>query len=147
MWDANPITDGDRNSLTNDETTLCSASYVSWQRGTTRICCCAPCCDVAAAGRRPCSNRSISLSRRAHSSKPATAACDEPNAGKMDKRTDIQTDARPLHRPCSAYWAEAVSTNNRFRSLNDAVSRCPGELDIKQKLSCGAIFYASDRTS
>jgi len=35
-------------SLTNQ----CSASYVSCQRVTARICCCAPCCGAAGAERR-----------------------------------------------------------------------------------------------
>ena len=43
--------------------------------------------------RRPCSNRSISPARRAHSSKPAAAEC----GGQMMGQTDRQTDARPLH--------------------------------------------------
>ena len=45
--------------------------------------------------RRPCSNRSISPGRRAHSSKPASAAC----GGRMMDRTDRQTDTRQFHRP------------------------------------------------
>jgi len=46
---------------------------------------------------------SLTPDRRAHSSKPAAAAC----VGRMgwtDRRTDGRTDARPFHRPCSA-WA------------------------------------------
>ena len=41
-----------------------------------------------AAVRRPCSSRSISPARRAHSSKPVTAACG-------GRQTDRQTDRRP----------------------------------------------------
>jgi len=53
------------------QTIMCSASYVSWQRGTARICCRAPCCCDA---RRP--PRSIDISYPpARSSKPAAAAC------------------------------------------------------------------------
>jgi len=33
-------------------TSLCSASYVSWQRSTGSICCWAPCCGAAAASDR-----------------------------------------------------------------------------------------------
>jgi len=46
-----------------------------------------------AAGRRPCSNRSISRGRRAQGSKPAAAAC----AGRMMGQTDRQTDVRTLN--------------------------------------------------
>ena len=70
-------------------TSLCSASYVSCKRGTTRIAAerraAAPCC----CGARPCSNRSISPTRRAHSSKPAASYC----SGRM-----ARTDGRTPHR-------------------------------------------------
>ena len=51
--------------VVSSKTSLCSASYVSCKRGTARICCC------VLLRRRPCSNRSISPTRRTHSSKPA----------------------------------------------------------------------------
>jgi len=57
------------------------------------------------AERQPCSNRSLSPGRRAHSSKPAAAACGR----RMRGRTDRLTDARQLHRPCSAYYASSVN--------------------------------------
>ena len=44
--------------------------------------------------------RSISPARTALSSKPAARRC----CGRMGQ-TDGQTDARPLHRPCSAHCA------------------------------------------
>jgi len=40
-------------------TSLCSASYVSRQRGTDGIYCCAPCCGAAAADRRPAGRAAI----------------------------------------------------------------------------------------
>jgi len=46
-----------------------------------------------AAERRPCSNRSISAGRRAHSRKPAAAA----SGGRMMGQTDRQTDRRTLY--------------------------------------------------
>jgi len=58
-----------------------------------------------AAERQPCSSRSISPAHRAHSSKPAAAACGGPIMGRMDRRTD----ARKFHRPCSAYYASSVN--------------------------------------
>jgi len=45
------------------------------------------------AERRPCSNRSISTANRAHSSKPAAAACGDRMVGCM--RTDKQTELTP----------------------------------------------------
>jgi len=48
--------------------------------------------------------------RRAHSSKPTAAAC----GGHMGQ-TDRQTDARQMHRPCSAYYTD--SANNFDRSV------------------------------
>ena len=63
-------------------TSLRWASYVGWQHDTARICCRSPCCG-------PCSNRSISPIRRAHSSKPAARCC---------SRWVDQTDGRTLYR-------------------------------------------------
>ena len=85
-------------------TSLYSASYVSLgvksvqsssislqrQRGTPRICRCAPCCGADAADRRLCSNRSTSPGCRAHSSKPAAAAC----CCRMGQ-TYVRTDGHP----------------------------------------------------
>jgi len=64
-----PSTGGDSTS-TWIATSLGSASYVRWQRGTARI---RP-PHAAAAERRPCSNRSISHARWAHSSKPTACS-------------------------------------------------------------------------
>jgi len=52
----------------------------AYERDTARICC----CGATAAERRPCSNRSISPARQAHSSKPAAMM------GQTDKRTPDQ---------------------------------------------------------
>ena len=94
----------------SNRTSLCSASYVSCKRGTARICCCAPCCGPVLLRHRPCSSRSISPTRRAHSSKPAARFC----SGGIGQ-TDGQTDAVPLNRPCSAYYAGRAN-NQRCRS-------------------------------
>ena len=48
-----------------------SASYISYKWGTTRICCCMPCYDSVQLWCQQCSNRSISPTRWAHSSKHA----------------------------------------------------------------------------
>ena len=73
---------------TRNRTILCSASYVSCQRGTARICCCAPCCWA------PDSNLSTSPARRALNSKSASAACGGRMMGRTDGRTDRQTPDR-----------------------------------------------------
>ena len=69
-------------------TSPCSASYISCQRGTARICRCGPvllwrfCCWTPNAG------RSISPARRALSSKPAARCCSGLSMGQTDGRTD-----------------------------------------------------------
>jgi len=66
------------------------------------------------AGHRPCSSRSTSPARRVHSSKPAAAW------------TDGQTDARPLHRPSSAYYTGSADTADcdlKKEQTNDKVER------------------------
>ena len=68
---------------------------------------------LPAFARRCCSisQQSIDIScRRAHSSKPAAAAC----CDRMGQ-TERQTDARQLHRPCSAYYAGSV--NNEISQI------------------------------
>jgi len=45
---------------------------------------------LLSADHQPCSNRSISATRRAHSSKPATAACGDRTMGQTDRQTDAQ---------------------------------------------------------
>ena len=69
-------------------------AYVGWQRDTLAV----------AAECRPCSNRSISPARRAHSSKPAARCCSVRSINGTDERTDRKTERRwdtvPLHRPC-----------------------------------------------
>jgi len=69
------------NTLPSIIISLCSASCVSWQRDTSRICCWAPCCGVATAERRTCSNRSMSLAQ--------TRSMQRSAAGEWwDRRTD-----------------------------------------------------------
>jgi len=69
------------------------ASYVSWKRGTARICCRAPCYGPVLLRR----NRSISPTRRTHSSKPAALCC----SGRMGQ-TDGQSPYRYID---PAYYA------------------------------------------
>jgi len=51
----------------------------------------------------------MSPARRAHSSKPAAAACGG-RVGQIDRRTDGRTDARLLHKPCSAYHSGSANS-------------------------------------
>ena len=46
---------------------------------------------------------------RTHCGKPAAAACGG-RMGRPDRRTDRQTDARQLHKPCSTYSANNLQT-------------------------------------
>jgi len=86
------------------QTGLCSASYVGCQRDTARICCWAPCCGCRAVRRAPwlcCARlqlsagacyRSISpilLSARRSATNPPAAA-----VNRWDRRTDRQIDGR-----------------------------------------------------
>ena len=63
-------------------------------------------------GNEPClqpgdrSYRSISSAHRALSNKPQAAVA---GVKRRDRRTDGRTDARQLHRPCSAYYAGTVN--------------------------------------
>jgi len=70
-------------------TSLCSASCVGCHRGTARICCWAP-----------CSNGSVSLARRALSSKPAAAAWEW-----RDRQTDGRTPDRYTDPAPRTMWA------------------------------------------
>ena len=76
---------------------LCLAFYVSWQRGTARTCCWAPCCGAAVAGRRPCSNRPISSVRAGPQQQTRSSGVRRANDW-----TDRQTDAQHCYRPCCA---------------------------------------------
>ena len=108
----NSIINNNSMHITVCKTRLRSASYVSRQRGIARICCCAPCCGMAVADRRPagwpCSNRSTTPGRRAHISKPVPAAC----GGRMvqtDRRTaDSCIDPAPRAGSANKKWSDAL---------------------------------------
>jgi len=72
----------------------------------------APCCNPVLMRSWPCSNQSISLTRRAHSSKPTTRWCSR-GMGQTKVRTDRRTDTVPLYRPCSAYYVGSVDNWNK----------------------------------
>jgi len=81
--------------LTIKETSLCSASYVSRQHGTARMCCCMHCCccwvlgahSTAAAGH--CRSTSPAAGGGgAHSIKLTTHCCSGRQMGQTDKQTD-----------------------------------------------------------
>ena len=75
-------------------TSLRLASSFGCQHDTVCICC-----------KTPCRCWSISPARTALSSKPAARRCCCRSTG----QTDGRTDTRPLHRPCSAYYAGSVN--------------------------------------
>ena len=82
---------------------------------------------IAAAAAPPCSNRSISSTRRAHSSKAAARCCSR-RMGQTDGRTDGQTlrrtDTVPLHKPCSAYYADSADNTKIATFLTLYTSNC-----------------------
>ena len=98
------------------------------------------------AERRPCSNRSISPARRAHSSKPAAAACGRHGCRKTDRRTpDSFIDPAPhtmqavsitraeLQRRTKAVTANShrqVRHDKTIESVSRPLRRC--ELDFRQ---------------
>jgi len=91
------------------------------KRAVKRVCVCLAfnvsrqCTDAtlfAFAAERPCSNRSISPVRRAHSSKSAAVASGDRVMG----RTDRETDPRQFHRSSSAYYASSVNKVTRISS-------------------------------
>ena len=99
---------------------LCSASYVSRQRNTARVYCRAPTVQQSIDG---------SPGRRAHSSKPAAAACGGRMTGQMDRQTDGRTDTRQFHRPCSEYYASNVNedliiTQTKHAKITIRRARC-----------------------
>jgi len=65
----------------------------------------APCCGAAATGRPAAAvvGRYRLYSRRSAANPPHAAAA------RSNDRTDRRTDARPFHRPCSAYYASSVN--------------------------------------
>ena len=76
------------------------------------ICCCASCCGAAAAGRQaPAAVNRYVPACRTLSSKPAARRSGCRTMG----QTDGRTDARPLRRPCCAYYAA------RCRNSRDAL--------------------------
>jgi len=62
--------------------------------------------------------RSISPARTALSSKPAARRGYGRMMGQTDRQTDgVRTDARPFHRPCSAYCASSVNKCNCWKRI------------------------------
>ena len=99
-------------------------SYVRWQRGTARICCCAPCSGPLLLRREPCCNRSPTWSpsptrgagptqqtRRTLLQRAIVAD------RRTDKRTARRTDTVPLHRPCCAYYAGSANQTDIKRTV------------------------------
>ena len=75
--------------------------------------------------RRCCNNRSIPAGRRAHSSKPAAAAC---GGQWRDKRTDRRTDGRQLHRRCMLriLWRQCqLTTELSIKSKKSSIYSFP----------------------
>jgi len=89
---------------------LCSASYICWQRGTARICCGATATKHHTAldqyllfARPTAANLQLSSLWRANVS--------------ADEQTHKRMDTVPLHRPCTAYYAGNATKVNRFFNL------------------------------
>jgi len=87
------------------ETSLCSASYVGGQRDTAHICCWASCCGAVAAEHRRLLSIDISSLRPLGAQQQTHRTPLLRSIDRWDRQTDGRTDARPFHRPCSAYYA------------------------------------------
>jgi len=113
------------NKLFFSTTSLCSASYIGCQCNTARICCerrlRRRCCMLRApaAGtqrRRPPLSIDISCQ------KGALQQTRRPPMLLSIDGTDRQTDARPFHRPCSAYHASSVNKKTKELYHADVVN-------------------------
>jgi len=79
---------------------LCSAAYLGWQRGTAHICCCTPCCGEAPLDVR----QSVNISWLPG---PQQQTCY--SGTRRVNGTDGRTDARQLHRPCYTLFRNCCS--------------------------------------
>ena len=110
--------------LTIKETSLCSASYVSRQHGTARMCCCMHCCccwvlgahSTAAAGHCRSTSPAGGGGHTASNS-PHTAAV----VDRWDRQTNRRMDSVPLHRPCSANYVNSANNNS---GLSHFIQQC-----------------------
>jgi len=91
-----------------------------------------------AAERRPCSNRPISPTRRAHSSKPAEAAC----GGRMMEQTDGRTTDRYIDPPTRMQGASiehstrSTRQKERERKRGRGLNGCVRAIYEAAHLSC-----------
>jgi len=98
-------------------TSLCSASYVSCQRGTARICCCAPWCGAAVVDRRA-ESFDISCSP---GPKQQTRSNAVRRANGTDRRANRHTDGRTPYRyidPAPRALRAVPITGRSCRSYN-----------------------------
>ena len=110
--------------LTIKETSLCSASYVSRQHGTARMCCCIHCCSAVAAGCAAPTARPPPATVDQHLLPGGGTASNSPHIAAVVDRWDRQTNRRmdsvPLHRPCSAYYVNSANNNSGLSHFNNA---------------------------
>ena len=99
------------------------------------ICCCMPCCGFVLLQCHPCSNRSISPTRRAHSSKPAARCC----SGRMGQ-TDRQTNTMPLHGLCCTYYVGSANNYAQVWLVTFSIARDMSEMMISGE-QCAACVY------
>jgi len=95
------------NDIVLSITSLCSASYISWQSGTLHICCCAPCWNMAAADQRLTNHAAIAQQLLATGLTAANPPQQWAAAG-WDRRTDRRTPERCTDSTPHTMWA--VST-------------------------------------
>ena len=81
-------------------TSLCSASYISCQRDTARICCCVPCRGAAVTGRPAAAvvDRYLLSAGRSAANPPHAAAAIDRRDRQTNRRRDGRTDGRTTYR-------------------------------------------------
>ena len=89
------------NRWSSKNMSVCSASYISWKRGTARIRCCA---RAAAA---PAVQQSMDISYQPDPQQQTRLMLLQRADGQT--RTDRRTDTVPLHGPCSTYFAGSAN--------------------------------------
>ena len=95
-----------RGSLFLGHTVVCVQSHqLSCQHDTACICCWMPCCGAIAAERQrpPLMTDMYCPQGTQQQTRPCRSSCW--TMGQTDRRTNTQ----PLHRPCSAYYADSVN--------------------------------------
>ena len=98
----------------------------------------------SAARRRPCCTACVLQQSNDISCLPRRCGCRSKD-GCCGTGTDGRTDARPLHRPCSAYYARAVPTTEKM--LRSRWSKLPRSVDLESTVRTIYIDQVTNQSS